>query len=322
MGRVVSDPSRDSPRQNLPPAVQLERISKTYGTIAAVRDLSLEVHPGEIYGFLGLNGAGKTTSIRIILDLVRPTSGRACVFGIDCRTESLAARARIGYLPGELGFYGDMTGEATLDVLARLNGPVVDRARRGELLERMQLASRDLRRKVRDYSTGMKRKLGIVQAFQPDPPLLILDEPTEGLDPLMQDALYELLNDTRRRGRTVFMSSHVLSEVERVCDRIGLLRRGELVLVSSVSDVRNMAARQIRVSFREDLPMGPVTTRDRLPENCELIETTTRTWTVRVRGAMGPLLSSLGAFPVEDIEVREPHLEEVLKTYYKDEVSS
>jgi ABC-2 type transport system ATP-binding protein len=322
MGRVVSDPSRDSSPQKFPPAIQLERISKAYGSIAAVRDLSLEVEPGEIFGFLGLNGAGKTTSIRIILDLVRPTSGRACVFGIDCRKESLAARAQIGYLPGELGFYGDMTGEATLNVLARLSDGVIDRVRRGELLERMQLPSRDLRRKVRDYSTGMKRKLGIVQAFQPDPPLLILDEPTEGLDPLMQDALYELLADTRRRGRTVFMSSHVLSEVERVCDRIGLLRRGELVLVSSVSDVRNMAARQIRVLFREDVDSGPITTRARLPENCEVIEITTRTWTLRVRGAIGPLLSSLGALPIEDIEVREPHLEEVLKTYYKDEVSS
>src|SRR5262245_5696677 len=116
MGRVASDPSRDSSHPKLPPAIQLERISKTYGSIAAVRDLSLEVHPGEIFGFLGLNGAGKTTSIRMILDLVRPTSGRACVFGIDCRKQGLAARAQIGYLPGELGFYGDMTGEATLDV--------------------------------------------------------------------------------------------------------------------------------------------------------------------------------------------------------------
>ena len=321
-GRVASGPSLDpSTRQNLPPAIQLERISKTYGSIAAVRDLSLDVAPGEIFGFLGLNGAGKTTSIRILLDLVRPTSGRARVFGIDCHEQSQAARARIGYLPGELGFYGDMTGAATLDVLARLNDAVVDRVRRGELLERMQLASRDLRRKVRDYSTGMKRKLGVVQAFQRDPPLLILDEPTEGLDPLMQDALYELLADTRRRGRTVFMSSHVLSEVERVCDRIGLLRRGELVLVSSVSDVRNMAARLVRVIFREDVDSGLGTIGDRLPENCEAIEITAKAWTLRVRGAMGPLLAVLAGFPVEDIEVREPHLEEVLKTYYKDEVS-
>jgi len=322
-GRVSSDPSLDRPAttQNHPPAIQLQRISKKYGSIAAVSDVSLDVQPGEIFGFLGLNGAGKTTSIRIILDLVRPTSGSARVFGIDCHRESLAARARIGYLPGELGFYGDMTGEATLDLLARLNDRVVDRVRRSELIERMQLSGRDLRRKVRDYSTGMKRKLGIVQAFQPDPPLLILDEPTEGLDPLMQDALYDLLLDTRRRGRTVFMSSHVLSEVERVCDRIGLLRRGELVLVSSVPDVRNMAARQIRVLFREHVELEPGASRDRLPDNCEVIEIASRTWTLRVRGIIGPLLARLAGLPVEDIEVREPHLEEVLKTYYKDEAS-
>lgn len=321
-GRVEAGPSLEQPptTPNLLPAIHLDAISKTYGSIAAVQNLSLEVQPGEIFGFLGLNGAGKTTSIRIILDLVRPTSGRAQIFGIDCHRDSLAARARIGYLPGELGFYGDMTGEATLDVLARLSDAVVDRVRRGELLERMQLSQRDLRRKVREYSTGMKRKLGIVQAFQPDPPLLILDEPTEGLDPLMQDALYELLADTRRRGRTVFMSSHVLSEVERVCDRIGLLRRGELVLVSSVSDIRNMAARQIRVVFHEDVNL-PGTIGDRLPAHCEVIEITARAWRLRVRGALGPLFAWLAALPVEDIEVREPHLEEVLKTYYKDEVS-
>jgi ABC-2 type transport system ATP-binding protein len=210
-----------------------------------------------------------------------------------------------------------MTGEATLDVLARLNGAVVDRARRGELLDRMQLSDRDLRRKVREYSTGMKRKLGIVQAFQPDPPLLILDEPTEGLDPLMQDALYDLLADTRRRGRTVFMSSHVLSEVERVCDRIGLLRRGALVLVSTVADVRSMAARHVRVVFREDVSDAGV--RSTLPVDCEVIELTPRVWTLRVRGPLGSLLASIARLPVADMEVREPRLEEVLKTYYRDE---
>jgi ABC-2 type transport system ATP-binding protein len=315
----LSDPSLDgTPRPpDLPPAIRLERISKIYGSITAVEDLSLDVHQGEIFGFLGLNGAGKTTSIRIILDLVRPTSGRAFVFGIDCRRDSLSARSRIGYLPGELGFYGDMTGEATLEVLARLNGAVVDRARRGELLDRMQLSPRDLQRKVREYSTGMKRKLGIVQAFQPDPPLLILDEPTEGLDPLMQDALYDLLADTRRRGRTVFMSSHVLSEVERVCDRIGLLRRGALVLVSTVADVRSMAARHVRVVFREDVSDAGV--RSTLPVDCEVIELTPRVWTLRVRGPLGSLLASIARLPVADMEVREPRLEEVLKTYYRDE---
>lgn len=326
-GRASTDPPSAGPSPDgpstaprLPPAIRLEHISKTYGPIAAVGSVSFDVHQGEIFGFLGLNGAGKTTTIRIILDLVRPTAGRAFVFGINCRDEGLAVRSRLGYLPGELGFYGDMTGEATLDVLARLNEAVVDLGRRGELLERLQLSARDLRRKVREYSTGMKRKLGIVQAFQSDPPLLILDEPTEGLDPLMQDALYELLADTRRRGRTVFMSSHVLSEVERVCDRIGLLRRGELALVSAVADVRKLAARHVRIWFRDAAaPAGSDVT---LPDDCEVVESTPRVWTLRVRGPLGPLLTSVARLPVEDIEVREPRLEEVLKAYYTDETQA
>jgi beta-exotoxin I transport system ATP-binding protein len=317
-GRIASDPSPANPvAPPGPPAIRLEQISKKYRSLIAVANLSFDVHPGEIFGFLGLNGAGKTTTIRIILDLVRPTSGRAYVFGARCREDSLSARSQIGYLPGELGFYGDMTGAATLDVLARLSDATIDRVRQRELLDRMQLSARDLQRKVREYSTGMKRKLGIVQAFQADPALLILDEPTEGLDPLMQDALYDLLADTRRRGRTVFMSSHVLSEVERVCDRIGLLRRGELVLVSAVADVRNMAARHVRVTFRDELG-GLAAVDVALPGNCEVVERTSRMWTLRVHGPLGPLLAAMSPLPVEDIEVREARLEEVVKAYYKE----
>jgi len=319
-GRVEPDPPpRDPSTPGTPSAIRLEQISKSYGSISAVDRLSFDVHQGEIFGFLGLNGAGKTTTIRIILDLVRPTSGRAFVFGLSCREQSLSVRARIGFLPGELGFYEDMTGRATLKVLARLNDAIVDRARQAELLERMQLSARDLNRKIREYSTGMKRKLGIVQAFQADRPLVILDEPTEGLDPLMQDALYELLLDTRRRGRTVFMSSHVLSEVERVCDRIGLLRRGELALVSSVPDVRRMAARQVRITFREDVDIDSAGLAAELPNNCEVVDRTPLAWTLRVRGPLGPLLAAAARHRIEDIEVREPHLEEVLKTYYQEQ---
>ena len=304
------------------PAIRLDSLAKRYGPVAAVHDVSLEVPQGEIFGFLGLNGAGKTTTIRIVLDLVRPTSGHAFVFGMNCRTSGLAVRAQIGYLPGELGFYGDMTGEATLDVLGRLNDRPIDKERQRELLNRLQLAPRDLRRKVREYSTGMKRKLGIVQAFQSDAALLILDEPTEGLDPLMQDALYGLLAETRRRGRTVFMSSHVLPEVERVCDRIGLLRQGELVLVSAVDEVRRLAARRVRVTFREivDVPVleGP----GAWPEGCEVLELTPRAWTLRVHGPLGALIAFVSPLPVDDIEVREPHLEEILKRYYADQTAS
>lgn len=320
-GRIEPDPPPFDPSTpgERPSAIRLEQISKTYGSISAVERLSFDVHQGEIFGFLGLNGAGKTTTIRVILDLVRPTSGRAFVFGLSCREESLAVRARIGFLPGELGFYEDMTGEAMLAVLARLNDAVVDRVRQRELLERMQLSTRDLNRKIREYSTGMKRKLGIVQAFQSDRPLVILDEPTEGLDPLMQDALYELLVDTRRRGRTVFMSSHVLSEVERVCDRIGLLRRGELALVSAVADVRRMAARHVRITFREAVKTGAAGLEAELPNDCEVVDRTPLAWTLRVRGPLGPLLAAVDRHRIEDIEVREPHLEEVLKTYYQDQ---
>jgi ABC-2 type transport system ATP-binding protein len=278
--------------------------------------VSLEVVPGEVFGFLGLNGAGKTTTIRILLDLVRATSGRAFVFGVDCHSGSVEARSRIGYLPGELGFYGDMTGEATLTVLGRLTRNRVDVRWQKELTERFELAPAVLRKKLREYSTGMKRKLGIIQAFQSDPPLLILDEPTEGLDPLMQEAFYELLAHTRRQGRTVFMSSHVLPEVERVCDRIGLVRQGELVLVSSVDDVRRLAARRVRIVFREDVHAPRA-----WPEGCEVLDVAPRSWNLRARGPLGGVLAIVSALPVHDIEVAEPHLEDVLKQYYGEPAS-
>jgi ABC-2 type transport system ATP-binding protein len=297
------------------PAIRLECLAKRYGRVTALSDVTLDVSPGEIFGFLGLNGAGKTTTIRVLLDLVRPTSGRAAVFGKDCQAHSLDARAQIGYLPGELGFYGDMTGAATLDFLGRLARGGIDMRRRRDLLDRLELSPSDLQRPIREYSTGMKRKLGIVQAFDSDRGLLILDEPTEGLDPLMQEALYGLLEDTRRRGRTVFMSSHVLPEVERVCDRIGLLRRGELVLVSAIDAVRRLAARRVHIVFGETVPVPD----GAWPEGCEAAEVGPAEWRLHVRGPLGPVITLVAALPVKDLEVREPHLEEVLRQYYKKE---
>jgi ABC-2 type transport system ATP-binding protein len=306
----------DATRMSASPdaAIRLDHLGKRYGRITALRDLSLVVETGEIFGFLGLNGAGKTTTIRILLDLVRPTAGRAAVFGADCQSDSLAVRARVGYLPGEPGFYGDMTGEATLDLLGRLGRSRVDPAWRRALLDRLELPASDLRRRIREYSTGMKRKLGIVSAFQADPPLLVLDEPTEGLDPLMQDAFYDLVAEMRRRGRTIFMSSHVLPEVERVCDRIGLLRGGELVLVATVREVRVMAGRRVHVTFRDDVARPTF-----LPAECEIVEMQPRLWDLRVRGVLGPLMAAIGALPVADLDVQMPHLEEILKTYYATE---
>jgi len=293
------------------PAIQLEHLSKRYRRVTALRDLSLEIAPGEVFGFLGLNGAGKTTTIRILLDLVRPTAGRAAVFGMDCQTRGLEVRARLGYLPGEPGFYGDSTGEATLDLLGALSGGTIDRRWRTALLDRLELAAADLRRPLREYSTGMKRKLGIVQAFQADPELLVLDEPTEGLDPLMQEAFYALIADVRTRGRTVFMSSHVLPEVERVCDRIGLVRGGELVLVSTVRDIRRLAGRRVRISFAE-----AVSAPARWPDGWEVIQVNPRDWDLRVHGALGDVAAMLATLPIADLEVQIPHLEEILKAHY------
>jgi len=297
------------------PPLATDRLTKRYGRLTAVDGLTLSVEAGEIFGFLGLNGAGKTTTIRMVLDLLRPTAGRARIFGHDTRADGRAARALVGYLPGENPFYDDMTGQAALDLLGRLNGRAPDGGIRRRLLDRFALGARDLTRQLREYSTGMKRKLGIVQAFQHDPPLVVLDEPSEGLDPMMQETLNDLLEDTRRRGHTVFLSSHVLSEVERVCDRIGLLREGRLVLVSTVADIRRLAPRRVRVVFGADVAA------DRLaaPPGCETLEAGARTWTLAATGPLGALVQAVAGLPVADLEVSEPHLEDVLVRYYREE---
>ena len=189
----------------------------------------------------------------------------------------------------------------------------MDKHRRQELFDRLELPHSDLRRKLREYSTGMKRKLGLIQAFQADPSLLILDEPTEGLDPLMQESFYALLKDAKHRGTTVFMSSHVLSEVERVCDRIALLRKGELVLLSTMEASRRLAARRVRVFFNDDVCVPPD-----LPPGHEFVETSPRTWHLNVIGPLGPFLAILARLPVADLEVQEGRLEDVVLKYYRE----
>lgn len=295
------------------PAISIRGLTKRYGSLTALNDLNLDVMPGEVLGFLGLNGAGKTTAIRLLLDLLRPSSGQAFIFGRDCWLDGLAARAQVGYLPGELGLYPDLTGLEILNFLASLNARPVDQRRRHELTDRLELSDRDLRRKVRQYSTGMKRKLGVIQAFQADPPLLILDEPTEGLDPLMQESFYGLLADVKRKGTTVFMSSHVLSEVERVCDRIALLRKGELVLLSGVQETRRLAERRVRVFFHTDVD-GEL----ELPPGCEVVENSPRLRCLKVAGPLGPLVTALGKLPVKDLQLEEARLEDVVLKIYRE----
>ena len=203
-------------------AISADGLTKHYAaggrTIRALEDLTIEVREGEIFGFLGPNGAGKSTTIRLLLGFLHPTAGRATVLGLDIVRDSVAIRGRTGYLPGGIALYDGLTGERQLDYLGELSGrPSV---RRAELCDRLELSPRTLARPIRDYSRGMRQKIGIVQALQHDPELAILDEPSEGLDPLMQRAFYDILDGLRADGRTIFFSSHVLSEVERVCDRV------------------------------------------------------------------------------------------------------
>jgi ABC-2 type transport system ATP-binding protein len=296
-----------------PAAVATNGLTKRFGRLVAVKGLDLAVETGQVFGFLGLNGAGKTTTIRLLLDLLRPSAGRAAILGHDCQADGIAARGLVGYMPGEPGFYRDMTGRQVLNVLAGLSARAVRGAWQAELLERLVFHGADLDRRVREYSSGMKRKLAIVAAFQADAPLLVLDEPTEGLDPMMQEAFYTLLTDVRRRGTTVFLSSHVLSEVERVCDRIGVLRTGELVLEAPVEQVRRMAPRTVRVEFREPVASPP----EGWPAYIDIVSVAATQWALKVRGSMGPVVESLAGLPVADLDVREPRLEDVVIQYYR-----
>jgi ABC-2 type transport system ATP-binding protein len=296
-------------------AVRTEALTKYYGAVVGVEDLDLAVEPGEVFGFLGPNGAGKTTTIRLLLDLLRPSRGRASVLGFDCHRQSLRARQQIGYLPGDLPIYPDLTARGHLDHLARLGPRPVSREHLAFLLRRFEVSDVDLDRRLREQSHGMKRKIGIVQALMGEAPLLILDEPTTGLDPLMIEAFLETIDELRRGGRTtVFLSSHVLAEVERVCDRIGLIRSGRLVAVRPIQELRRLSPRRVTVDFARDVD-GDVPA---LPE-ATLVSSGPRRWVLEVRGPLGGVLAGLAHLPIHDLQVEPFKLEDyVLRLYAGD----
>jgi len=292
-------------------AILTEKLTKSYGKSRGIVTLDLEVQPGEVFGFLGPNGAGKSTTIRVLLDLIRPTTGRALVLGLDSHRDTLAIQARSGYLPGELSLYPALTGGETLRYLANLRGGV-DWSRVDELCERLDC---DLDKKVADLSSGNKRKLGLIQAFMHRPELLILDEPTSGLDPLVQHEFYALVDEVRDAGQTVFLSSHVLPEVQRVCDRVAFIREGALIALEDVSSLTGRAVREIEVVFSEPVPPSAF---EGVPGVTQVSVNGKGSNTLRftVTGSLDAAIKKLGEFPVLDLTSRLPDLEDVFMTFY------
>jgi len=288
--------------------IETERLTKSYGANRGIVDLDLEVDEGEVFGFLGPNGAGKTTTIRTLLDHLRPTSGRARIFGIETTADPVAIHRRTGYLPGEFTLYDRLTGGQTIEYFGNLRGGV-DPAYRASLIERLDL---DPSRRFKEYSKGNKQKLGLVVAFQHRPELLILDEPTSGLDPLVQQAFYALLAEAQAEGRTVFLSSHVLSEVERTCDRVAIVRDGRLVRTGRVDTLRDLAHHQVELRFPDGVPTAEFAA---LPGVSDVV-VEDHILRLRVAGPITPVLQAAARHELVDFLAREPSLEETFLAEY------
>jgi ABC-2 type transport system ATP-binding protein len=290
--------------------IELDRLTKRYGAARGIEDLTLHVERGEVFGFLGPNGAGKTTTIRTLLDLLHPTSGRARVFGLDSRREREAIHARLGNLPGDFAYDPRLSGRELVTFLAELRGvPGLGRAE--ALAERFRA---DLDRPLGELSRGNRQKIGLVQAGFHDPELLVLDEPTSGLDPLMQEAFLEFVREERSRGRTVFLSSHDLDEVERVCDRVGIIRDGRLAAVENVEEITGRAFRHVTLEFAERVDPDEF---GRLPGVIDLVPDGRRV-AFKATGALDPIIKAAARHTLTDIELVRPTLEEVFLTYYGD----
>jgi ABC-2 type transport system ATP-binding protein len=288
--------------------IQTEKLTKFYGPHRGIVEVDLTVNEGEIFGFLGPNGAGKTTTIRTALDLIRPTSGRALVFGIESSADPVAIHRRVGYIPGEFTLYDRLTGRQTIEYFANLRGGV-DRAYQAELVERFDL---DASRRFREYSKGNKQKVGLVIALQHRPELLILDEPTSGLDPLIQQTFFQAVREAKAEGRTVFLSSHILSEVEKTCDRVAIIRDGKIVRLDRVEALRDLAHHQVELRFTGPVPIHEF---EQLPGVSDVVAED-HTLRLRVSGAITPVVRAAARYELADFVSREPSLEETFLAEY------
>jgi len=289
--------------------ISVEKVSKYYGNAIGVKDISFDVQEGDIFGFLGPNGAGKTTTIRLLLDLLRPTSGLLKLFGMNVSAHSFQIRKKCGYLPGEFTALSNLTGLEFFRLLSGLRQSH-DKPNH-DFLDRFGLSKQILHRKIRHLSHGTIQKLGIIQALMNDPELLILDEPTTGLDPLMQEVFYELLLERQKNGCTIFFSSHILMEVERLCSHVAIIKNGEIVGREVMADLKNKAERIIELTLSH--PVADL----KLP-NAILKNSNGLTYTFAVDGGIEGLLTGLAKLPVADISISKPGLENLFMKYYTD----
>jgi ABC-2 type transport system ATP-binding protein len=299
-------------REMAVPAIRTNKLSKDYGSGRGLFDLDLDVSPQEVFGYLGPNGAGKTTTIRCLMGLIRPTGGAAHIFGLDCRRDSVAVKRKVGYLPGDMPQFGSLRGKEVVAYLGGMRGHV-DQATVRSIAERFDL---DLNRRFREYSTGNKRKLGILLAFMHRPELLILDEPTSGLDPLNQQEFYALLSEARDAGAAAFLSSHILSEVEHICDRVGILRAGRLVNVAQLEELHHIRAHRVELEFAPGTPVPEAAIRS--AAGVENVVVDGQRVSCTVRGSFGPLFEAIHDATVTDLVSTEPSLEEIFLSYYSE----
>jgi ABC-2 type transport system ATP-binding protein len=291
--------------------IETDELSRRYGARRGIERVSVGVPEGSLFGFLGPNGAGKTTAIRVMLGLLRPSSGSARICGLDCWKDSKRVKAHVGYVPGDLRLYPWLTGHSAMRLVGGARGMDVTAIAR-DLAGRFDL---DLGVPVRRMSRGMRQKLGLIMALAPEPRLLILDEPTGALDPLMQDRLQEHLRALAAKGHTVFFSSHTLSEVESLCDRIAIVRDGRIVANSTLAELRSHAEREVSIRWKSGaVPPEP-------PTSLLVTRRSGRLWSGRCRGDAEPLLAWIRDLPVEDITIAPPNLESLFRRFYEGEAA-
>lgn len=292
-------------------AIQIHGLTKSYGKVRALRGIDLEVKRGEIFGFLGPNGAGKTTTIRCLLDMIRPDGGKASLLGIDPQVDPVAIQTLTGYLPGEMQFYDNLSVERQLRFFSDMRNGRAEWGYVRQLAERLDL---DLKPQIKNLSKGNKQKIGVIQALMHRPELLLLDEPTSGLDPLMQQEVVGLLRDANRAGATIFFSSHIMSEVENVARRVGIIRKGEIVEVAETSILTQRTLNRLTVRFKREVEVSDL---GNLPDVEILSQLDGNGVTLQVTGDMEKLIQALSRLPVLDLESERPSLEEIFMTYYK-----